>query len=660
MSFVSRHDNFPQFSISVPMIIFMVGVFFSTLCFFQKAIAAEIHAPLESMRIELSTADAPVNVTLKQWFCSAFDDQEDRLNVHARVLSLTKESVKDRVDPNTPADPCIKYFIYARNNWAYAKVDDYFSSIIKSELRQSRIMKQLDAHPGETRVYRKKNCYTEQDVKAFIRQVGNGVTDEMIKIMNKLRAYPYDFTEDDFREAGWFTQPPKKFKNTQFKHHTIVISVFRDSKKKKGANQGNPKEKKPLPPPPPSIDENSDGQTDEKTTSQASFQCSFDGEWTSSWGDMIFHQNGPSVKATYTHDTGKIDGTVSGSKLTGYWTEAPTYNIHSHDGGDVKFTLSDDCTSFSGQWRYGTHGDWLGAWSAKRKAGSKITKTIKQPVVKKNPQETLQDQLEKVDALNGELSSLRRQWKIYSDQITEQRAKGNDVTQLKQNLMHIHVKRQQARKQLIAANKKYGTYSEIQKKIRALQAAPKSSSSSNANSVNHAYNANAFPGVPGFSHGGLSGSGKGANSKAGKTQTGSGTSTIPLSGSSVRKHAPLAGTRLAVSARWAAYKVKKISHRTGQLPEINVVKISFKKSASRAALIVKSYPVSLVQMMDGTILWSVNWQNSEIEEKRMVSQPDEIFKLNQAAEQRKSGSVSEKELDTLIGNMLGPKASKKK
>jgi hypothetical protein len=88
------------------------------------------------------------------------------------------------------------------------------------------------------------------------------------------------------------------------------------------------------------------------------------GKWDSNWGEMVFQQAGSTVTATYTHDQGRIQGTVSGNKLTGTWSEAPTYSPPK-DAGDVELTLSDDCNSFSGKWRYGSSGSW-GDWTGKR------------------------------------------------------------------------------------------------------------------------------------------------------------------------------------------------------------------------------------------------------------------------------------------------------
>jgi hypothetical protein len=91
------------------------------------------------------------------------------------------------------------------------------------------------------------------------------------------------------------------------------------------------------------------------------------GSWDSDWGIMVFNQNGDQVTGTYTHDNGKIKGTVSGNTLTGTWSEAPSYNSP-NDAGDVVITLAADGNSFNGNWRYGSGtGKWDGTWDATRK-----------------------------------------------------------------------------------------------------------------------------------------------------------------------------------------------------------------------------------------------------------------------------------------------------
>ena len=94
----------------------------------------------------------------------------------------------------------------------------------------------------------------------------------------------------------------------------------------------------------------SSGTTDLGTYSWA-------GEWDSNWGKMLITQNGASVTGTYTHDSGKINGTISGNVFTGTWSESPSYSPPS-DAGDMELTMSADGKSFTGRWRYGSEGSW--------------------------------------------------------------------------------------------------------------------------------------------------------------------------------------------------------------------------------------------------------------------------------------------------------------
>ena len=75
--------------------------------------------------------------------------------------------------------------------------------------------------------------------------------------------------------------------------------------------------------------------------------------WDSDWGITEFTQTGDQVSATYTHNYGRIKGTISGNTLTGTWSESPSHTAPSH-AGDVTLTLADGEKSFVGIWRFGS------------------------------------------------------------------------------------------------------------------------------------------------------------------------------------------------------------------------------------------------------------------------------------------------------------------
>ncbi|NPV63250.1 MAG: hypothetical protein HPY61_11590 [Methanotrichaceae archaeon] len=94
------------------------------------------------------------------------------------------------------------------------------------------------------------------------------------------------------------------------------------------------------------------------------------GKWEVTWGEMDFErtemtlqQTGTTITGTYPFDQGRIQGTISGNKLIGQWSESPSYSPPD-DAGDFEFTMSDDCKSISGKYRYGSSGSWRD-WNGK-------------------------------------------------------------------------------------------------------------------------------------------------------------------------------------------------------------------------------------------------------------------------------------------------------
>jgi len=87
---------------------------------------------------------------------------------------------------------------------------------------------------------------------------------------------------------------------------------------------------------------------------------SWEGLWHTNWGKMTLIQTGTKVSGTYTYDSGRIEGTISGNVLKGTWSESPSYSPPD-DAGEVEFVMSEDGMTFTGKWRYGSEGDW-GKW----------------------------------------------------------------------------------------------------------------------------------------------------------------------------------------------------------------------------------------------------------------------------------------------------------
>ena len=73
---------------------------------------------------------------------------------------------------------------------------------------------------------------------------------------------------------------------------------------------------------------------------------------------MNLLQVGNTLTGTYDYEGGQLQGTVDGTTATGTWSEAPSYQPPLY-AGDFIFTLSPDCKSLDGQWRFGSC-DWDG------------------------------------------------------------------------------------------------------------------------------------------------------------------------------------------------------------------------------------------------------------------------------------------------------------
>ena len=90
----------------------------------------------------------------------------------------------------------------------------------------------------------------------------------------------------------------------------------------------------------------------------------FAGHWHSApWGDHYIVVQGTTVKIIYDHDQGRFLGTLSGSTVTGWWTELPSREPPG-DAGEATFTLVQNPggPSISGTWRYGVSGSPARGW----------------------------------------------------------------------------------------------------------------------------------------------------------------------------------------------------------------------------------------------------------------------------------------------------------
>lgn len=90
----------------------------------------------------------------------------------------------------------------------------------------------------------------------------------------------------------------------------------------------------------------------------------FAGHWTSTeWGEHYIVVEGSTMKIIYTHDDGRVVGTLSGNTFTGWWTETPSRE-GPRDAGEVEFTIrrDGDTRTVDGVWKYGDTGTVRENW----------------------------------------------------------------------------------------------------------------------------------------------------------------------------------------------------------------------------------------------------------------------------------------------------------
>ena len=114
--------------------------------------------------------------------------------------------------------------------------------------------------------------------------------------------------------------------------------------------------------------------------SEIASEPDFAGHWTSTeWGEHYIVVEGSSMKIIYTHDDGRVVGTLSGNTFTGWWTETPSRK-GPRDAGEVEFTIrrDGDTRTVDGIWKYGDTGavreNWDLTWVGDEVAADVTTK----------------------------------------------------------------------------------------------------------------------------------------------------------------------------------------------------------------------------------------------------------------------------------------------
>lgn len=123
----------------------------------------------------------------------------------------------------------------------------------------------------------------------------------------------------------------------------------------------------------------------------------WEGFWDTNFGVLEIEEiTDRKVTGTYTHDSGKITGSIKGNILSGTWSEEPSY-LPPKDAGDFEFTLKSDGLSFIGKYRYGSSGTWK-TWDGEKLTGEDALKLGNNDLMDKTP--TYKDTTTSLDSLN--------------------------------------------------------------------------------------------------------------------------------------------------------------------------------------------------------------------------------------------------------------------
>ncbi len=88
-------------------------------------------------------------------------------------------------------------------------------------------------------------------------------------------------------------------------------------------------------------------------------QISVAGVYDTDFNELTLQQNGTSVTGTYKHANGRIEGTLSGNTMTGWWYQ-------SNAKGRFTFVFNSNLSGFTGKWSY-NEADPVNAWNGKKK-----------------------------------------------------------------------------------------------------------------------------------------------------------------------------------------------------------------------------------------------------------------------------------------------------
>ncbi len=104
------------------------------------------------------------------------------------------------------------------------------------------------------------------------------------------------------------------------------------------------------------------------------FSQSASGNFNTDFKEMTITQNGNRITGTYKYQNGRIEGTLNGHSLTGFWYQ-------DNGKGKMKFEFNSDFSEFTGKWGYN---DAIpdSKWNGKRIGGSNSGQAIVSDEVK--------------------------------------------------------------------------------------------------------------------------------------------------------------------------------------------------------------------------------------------------------------------------------------